>query len=99
MVIANCLYISPVNPPKNATEELTLTPKEFALLSLLVNEAGRVVPRTRIMQEVWDEHYYGTTRTLDMHISWIRKKLHDDGESPTLIVTVRGVGFRYELPS
>ncbi len=82
-----------------ATEELTLTPKEFALLSLLVNEAGRVVPRTRIMQEVWDEHYYGTTRTLDMHISWLRKKLHDDSESPTLIVTVRGVGFRYELPS
>jgi DNA-binding response OmpR family regulator len=80
-------------------EELTLTPKEFALLSLLVNEAGRVVPRIRIMQEVWDEHYYGTTRTLDMHISWLRKKLHDDGESPTIIVTVRGVGFRYELPS
>lgn len=79
------------------TDELTLTPKEFALLSLLVNEAGRVVPRTRIMQEVWDEHYYGTTRTLDMHISWLRKKLHDDGESPKLIATVRGVGFRYEL--
>lgn len=80
-------------------EELVLTPKEFALLALLVNEAGRVVPRTRIMQEVWDEHYYGTTRTLDMHISWLRKKLHDDGESPIRIVTVRGVGFRYELPS
>jgi DNA-binding response OmpR family regulator len=80
-------------------EDLTLTPKEFALLALLVKEAGRVVPRSRIMQEVWDEHYFGTTRTLDMHISWLRKKLHDDGECPTRIVTVRGVGFRYELQS
>ncbi len=80
-----------------ANEELILTPKEFALLALLVKEAGRVVPRTRIMQEIWDEHYYGTTRTLDMHISWLRRKIHDDGESPACIVTVRGVGFRYEL--
>ena len=76
--------------------ELDLSPKEFDLLLLLVTEAGRVVPRTRIMREVWDEHWYGPTRTLDMHISFLRRKLGDDPASPTLISTVRGVGFRFE---
>ena len=76
--------------------ELDLTPKEFDVLTLLVIDAGRVVARQRLMQEVWDEHYYGSTRTLDMHISSLRKKLHDDPSSPRLITTVRGVGFRFE---
>ena len=76
--------------------ELDLTPKEFDVLTLLVVDAGRVVARQRLMQEVWDEHYYGSTRTLDMHISSLRKKLSDDPASPRLITTVRGVGFRFE---
>ena len=76
--------------------ELDLTPKEFDVLTLLVVDAGRVVARQRLMQEVWDEHYYGSTRTLDMHISSLRKKLGDDPTSPRLITTVRGVGFRFE---
>jgi DNA-binding response OmpR family regulator len=77
-------------------EELDLTPKEFDLLVLLVTDAGRVVSRQRIMHDVWDEHYYGSTRTLDMHISSLRRKLHDDPAEPRLITTVRGVGFRFE---
>ena len=76
--------------------ELDLTPKEFDVLTLLVVDAGRVVARQRLMQEVWDEHYFGSTRTLDMHISSLRKKLGDDPTSPRLITTVRGVGFRFE---
>ncbi len=76
--------------------ELDLTPKEFDVLTLLVIDAGRVVARQRLMQEVWDEHYYGSTRTLDMHISALRKKLGDDPANPRLITTVRGVGFRFE---
>jgi len=76
--------------------ELDLTPKEFDVLTLLVVDAGRVVARQRLMQEVWDEHYYGSTRTLDMHISSLRKKLGDDPANPRLITTVRGVGFRFE---
>jgi DNA-binding response OmpR family regulator len=76
--------------------ELELTPKEFDVLALLVLDAGRVVARQRLMQEVWDEHYYGSTRTLDMHISALRKKLGDDPANPRLITTVRGVGFRFE---
>jgi DNA-binding response OmpR family regulator len=76
--------------------ELELTPKEFDVLTLLVVDAGRVVARQRLMQEVWDEHYFGSTRTLDMHISSLRRKLGDDPASPRLITTVRGVGFRFE---
>jgi DNA-binding response OmpR family regulator len=66
------------------------------VLTLLVVDAGRVVARQRLMQEVWDEHYFGSTRTLDMHISSLRRKLGDDPTSPRLITTVRGVGFRFE---
>jgi DNA-binding response OmpR family regulator len=76
--------------------ELDLTPKEFELLSLLAAEAGRTVTRTRIMRDVWDEHWWGSTRTLDMHVSALRRKLGDNPANPRRIVTVRGVGFRLE---
>ena len=72
--------------------ELDLSPKEFDLLALLVREAGAVVTRERIMDEVWDVNWFGSTKTLDMHMSWLRRKL---GEPP-LIATVRRVGFRFE---
>ena len=77
-------------------EQLDLTPKEFGVLEVLVSDAGHVVSRQRLMHDVWDEDYYGSTRTLDMHVSALRKKLHDDPSHPRLITTVRGVGFRFE---
>jgi DNA-binding response OmpR family regulator len=80
-----------------AGTELDLTPKEFDLLSLLLRQAGNVVTRERIMEEVWDEHWFGSTKTLDMHVSWLRRKLGDDPSSPRFISTVRGVGFRFEI--
>jgi len=76
--------------------ELDLSAKEFDLLALLAGAAGQAVTRDRIMREVWDEHWYGPTKTLDMHISWLRKKLGDDPSAPRLITTLRGVGFRFE---
>ena len=76
-----------------AGDEVTLSPKEFDLLALLIREQGRVVTRERIMAEVWDEHWYGTTKTLDVHVNWLRQKL---GLHASAIVTVRGVGFRFE---
>jgi DNA-binding response OmpR family regulator len=76
--------------------ELELSAKEFDLLAVLTADAGRAVTRDRIMREVWDEHWYGPTKTLDMHISWLRKKLGDDPAAPRLITTLRGVGFRFE---
>jgi DNA-binding response OmpR family regulator len=76
--------------------ELELTPKEFDLLALLVAEAGRVVRRERIMDEVWDVNWFGSTKTLDVHVSSLRRKLGDDPERPRLLTTVRGVGLRFE---
>jgi DNA-binding response OmpR family regulator len=70
--------------------EVVLTPKEFDLLTVLGDDAGAVVTRDEIMGEVWDPHWYGPTKTLDVHIASLRKKLGD----PTLIETVRSVGFR-----
>jgi DNA-binding response OmpR family regulator len=77
-------------------EELELSPKEHDLLALLVAEAGRVVTRERIMAEVWDENWFGSTKTLDMHVSWLRRKLGEDASDPRHLVTVRGVGLRFE---
>jgi DNA-binding response OmpR family regulator len=77
-------------------DELDLTPKEFDLLELLVRNAGQVMVRDRIMDEVWDENWFGSTKTLDMHVSSLRRKLGDDAGAPTRIVTVRGVGLRFE---
>jgi DNA-binding response OmpR family regulator len=79
--------------------ELHLTAKEFDLLRVLVREAGRVVPREQLMREVWDADWYGPTKTLDMHVSWLRRKLGDDAGQPRFIATVRGVGFRFERDS
>jgi DNA-binding response OmpR family regulator len=77
-------------------EELDLTNKEFELLALLVREAGHVLTRERIMEDVWDEHWFGSTKTLDVHVSWLRRKLGDDPTNSRYITTVRGVGLRFE---
>jgi DNA-binding response OmpR family regulator len=72
--------------------ELSLRPKEFELLALLVEQGGRAVTRERIMREVWDTEWMGSTKTLDTHVLTLRQKL---GE-PELITTLRGVGYRFE---
>ena len=77
-------------------EELDLTNKEFDLLALLVREAGNVVSRERIMEQVWDEHWFGSTKTLDVHVSWLRRKLGDEPPNVRYITTIRGVGLRFE---
>lgn len=76
--------------------ELHLTAKEFDLLRVLVREAGSVVSRDQLMREVWDSDPTGSTKTLDMHVSWLRRKLGDDANDPRYISTVRGMGFRFE---
>jgi two-component system, OmpR family, response regulator RegX3 len=74
---------------------LDLTRKEFDLLARLVATAGRVVTREELMDTVWDVNWFGSTKTLDVHIGWLRKKLGDDAASPRYLHTVRGVGFRF----
>ena len=74
--------------------ELELTRKEFDLLNRLPQEPVRVVTRETLMSDVWDENWFGSTKTLDVHIGWLRRKLADDPAAPRYIHTVRGVGFR-----
>ncbi|MEY2461529.1 MAG: hypothetical protein QOG30_3359 [Acidimicrobiaceae bacterium] len=75
--------------------EMDLRPKEFDLLALLIANPGRAMPRERIMEEVWDEHWFGSTKTLDMHISALRRKLAEYSDE-VVITTLRGVGYRLE---
>ena len=79
-------------------EELDLTRKEFELLELLMSEAGSVITRERLIDEVWDVNWFGSTKTLDVHVSGLRRKLGDSSSSPRFIHTVRGVGFRFSGP-
>ena len=79
-------------------EELALSRKEFDLLERLVRDAGRVVTREELMSEIWDVNWFGSTKTLDVHIGWLRRKLGDDPVDSRYIHTVRGVGFRFASP-
>ncbi len=78
--------------------ELALTRKEFDLLARLASEPGRVVTRETLMSDVWDENWFGSTKTLDVHIAGLRRKLGEDPAAPRYIETVRGVGFRMAAP-
>jgi two-component system, OmpR family, response regulator RegX3 len=79
-------------------EEMELSRKEFDLLAALMRRAGHVVKREDLMSEVWDTNWFGSTKTLDVHVGWLRRKLGDDPNDPTYIETVRGVGFRFAAP-
>jgi two-component system response regulator RegX3 len=79
-------------------EVLELSRKEFELLQLLMRSAGSVVTRERAIDEVWDTNWFGSTKTLDVHVSGLRRKLGDDSSEPRFLHTVRGVGFRFSSP-
>lgn len=72
--------------------------KEFELLHLLLANAGRVLPRDTLIDRVWGTDYVGDTKTLDVHIKRLRSKVEDDPAQPTRIVTIRGLGYKYERP-
>jgi DNA-binding response OmpR family regulator len=78
--------------------ENKLTPKECRLLGAFMENGGKVLSREYLMKEVWDTDYMGDTRTLDVHIRYLRKKIEHDPSDPSYILTVRGVGYRLELP-
>jgi two-component system response regulator RegX3 len=77
-------------------EELSLPLKEFEVLHLLLANAGRVLTRETLIDRVWGSDYVGDTKTLDVHIKRLRSKIEDDPGSPTRIVTIRGLGYKYE---
>ncbi len=77
-------------------QDVTLPLKEFELLHLLLVNAGRVLPRETLIDRVWGSDYVGDTKTLDVHVKRLRSKIEDDPASPTRIVTIRGLGYKYE---
>jgi len=76
-------------------QPLDLTRREFDLLRVLMGNAGSLVTRERLIDEVWDVNWFGSTKTLDVHVSGLRKKLADDPAAPRYLHTIRGVGFRF----
>ena len=88
----------PARKAKLSGEEIKFSRKEFDLLAELVRHAGNVVTREDLMADVWDMNWFGSTKTLDVHIRALRKKLGDSATESTWIHTVRGVGFRFAQP-
>jgi DNA-binding response OmpR family regulator len=78
-----------------AGEAIQLKPKEFDLLAYLMRHAGLVLSRDALLREVWGYDYPVDTRTIDVHIRWLRIKLDDDPNDPRWITTVRGYGYRF----
>ena len=77
-------------------EEITLRAKEFGLLVVLMSNEGNVVTREDLMSQVWDEHWFGSTKTLDVHIAALRRRLNEAPGEPSRITALRGVGYRWE---
>jgi DNA-binding response OmpR family regulator len=77
-------------------QEMALRPKEFDLLLRMASDAGIVVTREQLIDDVWDENWWGSTKTLDVHVNSIRRKLGESPGGPSRITTIRGVGYRLE---
>ena len=76
-----------------------LTPKQAKLLQVFIQNAGRTLTRKFLMERVWETNYMGDTRTLDVHVRWIRERIEENPSSPRFLRTVRGVGYRFAVPS
>lgn len=81
----------------NGAEQISLNPKEFDLLVFLMRNEGQVFSRDTLLEKVWGYDFAGDTRTVDVHIRWLRQKIEDDPNSPKFLVTVRGVGYKFEV--
>jgi two-component system response regulator RegX3 len=79
-------------------EQVKLPLKEFELLEILLTNAGRVLTRDTLIDRVWGTDYVGDTKTLDVHVKRLRAKVEDDPAVPTRIVTIRGLGYKYDTP-
>ena len=76
-------------------EKVELTLKEFELLEILIKNKGKILRRETLLDKVWGYEYIGETRTVDVHIRYLRKKVEDDDKNPKFIETIRGVGYRF----
>ena len=77
-------------------ENLEMKPREFDLLVMLASSKGRAFTRDQILERLWDHEYIGDIRTVDVHVRWIREKIEVDPGKPSRIVTIRGVGYRFD---
>jgi DNA-binding response OmpR family regulator len=75
-----------------------LTPKLARLLEIFLNNPGRLMMRKTLIRKVWHTDYTGDTRTLDVHISWLRQAIEEDPSNPEMLKTIRGMGYRLDLP-
>ena len=76
--------------------ELKLTPREFELLAHFLKNRGRAFTRDQLLEQLWGQGYIGDTRTVDVHIRWLREKIENNSATPARIITIRGVGYRFE---
>jgi len=81
---------------KKAGVSLILSPKEFDLLAFLVSNKGQVFSRDQLLEKVWGYDFAGDTRTVDVHISWLREKIESNSQEPKYLLTVRGLGYKFE---
>lgn len=79
------------------SKSFKLTPKEFVLIRLFMQRIGQTISRKTLMKEVWDTDYLGDTRTLDVHIRWVREKVEESPSKPQVLMTVRGQGYRLQI--
>lgn len=79
-------------------KEARLTPKEAKLLEMFILNPGRLLTRKALIREVWHTDYTGDTRTLDVHMSWLRRAIEPDPTKPRFLKTIRGMGYRFDLP-
>ena len=77
-------------------KEVSMPLKEFELLEFLLRNAGRVLTRGQLIDRIWGSDYFGDTKTLDVHIKRIRSQIEADPSNPAMLVTVRGLGYRFE---
>ena len=80
-------------------QEIVLSRKEFDLVHALISRAGDIVSREELMREVWHTTFWTSSKTIDVHLGWVRRKFGDDSRRPTLITTIRGKGLRFETES
>ena len=97
MLTVQDVRLDPVNRRVwRGDREVELSRKEFDLLHALMSRAGELVTRDELMRQVWDTTFWTSSKTIDVHLGWVRRKLGDDSRRPRLITTIRGQGLRFE---
>ena len=82
---------------RRGAASIPLRPKEYELLAYLVRRPGRTFTRDELLNDVWDINFAGGTRTVDVHVRWLRQKIEPDPTTPVHLITVRGTGYRFEM--